>query len=158
KPPCAQAVSLSALGLRGCPLVLVVGKSRPYSRTTDRSERAFSALEAPRRTMQAYDTGGLQVMKFLSRMNDRAFFSTMAAAMVLVVVIGFSRTYYFRAVSNVGGELPTLLQVHGAVFTSWILLFLAQTLLVASGRTDLHRRLGVVGAFLAAAVLAVGTL
>jgi len=44
------------------------------------------------------------------------------------------------------------------VFTSWVLLFLAQTTLVATGRTDLHRRLGAGGAVLAALLLIVGTI
>jgi hypothetical protein len=47
--------------------------------------------------------------------------------------------------------------LHGLVFTSWVLLFLAQTSLVAVGRTDLHRRLGVLGAVLAGLVLILGT-
>ena len=41
--------------------------------------------------------------------------------------------------------------------TSWIMLFVTQTTLVAAKRTDLHRRLGIVGALLAVAVLVVGT-
>ncbi len=40
--------------------------------------------------------------------------------------------------------------------TSWQLLFLTQTILVAAGRTDLHRRLGVAGGVLAAAVVVAG--
>jgi uncharacterized membrane protein YozB (DUF420 family) len=43
------------------------------------------------------------------------------------------------------------------LFTSWILLFVTQTTLVAAKRTDLHRRLGIVGALLAMAMLVVGT-
>jgi hypothetical protein len=38
-----------------------------------------------------------------------------------------------------------------------VLLFLAQTTLVATGRTDLHRKLGMAGAVLAALLLIVGT-
>jgi len=47
--------------------------------------------------------------------------------------------------------------IHGLVFTSWVLLFLAQTTLVATDRTDLHRKLGVGGAVLAALLLIMGT-
>ncbi|MEO7986930.1 MAG: hypothetical protein ABI766_10385 [Gemmatimonadales bacterium] len=49
-----------------------------------------------------------------------------------------------------------MLHVHGALFTSWILLFLSQTTLVAAGRTDLHRRLGVAGALLALVMPVIG--
>jgi len=46
--------------------------------------------------------------------------------------------------------LPPLVHLHGALFTAWIILLLVQTSLVALKRTDLHRRLGVIGAVLAA--------
>ena len=39
--------------------------------------------------------------------------------------------------------------------TGWIVLFFAQTILVAAHRTDLHRRLGVAGAILAGTMIAV---
>jgi hypothetical protein len=40
--------------------------------------------------------------------------------------------------------LPNLLvHIHGAVFSSWILLLIVQTPLVAGGRVDVHRRLSV---------------
>ena len=42
-------------------------------------------------------------------------------------------------------------------FTSWLALFVAQTILVLSGRTAVHRRLGVAGVVLAALMLVVGT-
>jgi hypothetical protein len=42
------------------------------------------------------------------------------------------------------------------VFTAWIVLLVAQTALVAQGRSDIHRKLGVAGAVLAAVVFIVG--
>ena len=44
---------------------------------------------------------------------------------------------------------------HGALFTAWLLLFLAQTLLVGRGRLSAHRSLGYVGA--AVALLMIGS-
>jgi hypothetical protein len=38
-----------------------------------------------------------------------------------------------------------IIHVHGAVFSLWIVLLIAQTSLVTAGRVDLHRRLGVLG-------------
>jgi hypothetical protein len=43
------------------------------------------------------------------------------------------------------------------VFTTWVLFFLAQTTLVAAGKTYIHRRMGVAGAVLAALVVVLGT-
>lgn len=44
------------------------------------------------------------------------------------------------------------------MFTSWILLLVAQTSLAANGRADVHRRLGLVGLVLAPLMVAVGIL
>jgi hypothetical protein len=55
-------------------------------------------------------------------------------------------------------ELSTLKLVHGAIFSTWIGLFVVQTWLVASDRRDVHRRLGVAGALLVVAMCAAGYL
>jgi uncharacterized membrane protein YozB (DUF420 family) len=88
------------------------------------------------------------------RKTDRPFFSGMALASALILFIGFLPSYFHRS-----AELPplTLLyQLHGALFTAWIVLLVAQTALVAARRTDIHRTLGIAGAILAAVVFIVG--
>ena len=52
--------------------------------------------------------------------------------------------------------MSPLAQLHGALFTAWVVLFIVQTALIASHRTHVHRRLGVAGAVLAAAIVVVG--
>ena len=95
--------------------------------------------------------------------HDRLFYGGMAIAMALVVFSGFAPTYYMRFLSGgpratvSGGPFTSLVHLHGALFTAWVLLFVAQTALVASHRVALHRRLGVAGAILAAAMILVGT-
>jgi len=90
------------------------------------------------------------------RARDHRFFTGMALASALTVFIGFARTYYLRTAFD-GPPVPTaLVHLHAMVFTAWILLFIAQTSLVAAGRTDLHRRLGMAGAALVVALLVVG--
>jgi hypothetical protein len=92
----------------------------------------------------------------------RWFFVVMSAAMLAFVLVGFARTFFLRAYLGTAElpaglqTLPPYLYVHGVVLTSWFLLFLTQTVLVATNRTDLHRRLGVVGVVLAAGVVATG--
>ena len=39
--------------------------------------------------------------------------------------------------------LTTLVHLHGVVFTAWLLVFMAQTRLVAAQRVDLHMKLGI---------------
>ncbi|MGH9861071.1 MAG: hypothetical protein ACRD5F_13705, partial [Candidatus Acidiferrales bacterium] len=95
---------------------------------------------------------------------DRVFYSGMAIAMALTVFVGFSPTYYLRsafgAPPTLAGlvSLTPLAHIHGALFTGWVLLFIVQTALVARRSVAVHRRLGIAGIVLAAAMLAVGTL
>lgn len=89
------------------------------------------------------------------RARDHRFFTGMAVAVALIAFIGFAPSYYLRSVYG-GPPLPKLVHVHGMLSTTWILLFVAQTSLVAARRTDLHRRLGIAGAALAGLLLVVG--
>jgi hypothetical protein len=95
--------------------------------------------------------------------HDRLFYGGMAIAMGLTVFVGFASTYYLRFSSGgpkatlSGGPFTRLVHVHGALFTAWVLLFIVQTALVASRRVAIHRRLGVAGAVLAAAMIVAGT-
>ncbi len=51
-----------------------------------------------------------------------------------------------------------LVHLHGGIFSAWMLLFMAQTSLVAAGRRDLHIKLGSIGPVLVVAMIGVGTL
>ena len=89
--------------------------------------------------------------------SERRFYTGMAIAMLVTVYAGFARSFFLRPFFPDWPSPPeTVFYVHGALFTAWILLLVAQTSLVAVGRTDLHRRLGVAGAVLAAAMVVVG--
>jgi hypothetical protein len=91
-----------------------------------------------------------------TRRRTRRFYVGMALAMAITVFVGFSRSYFLKGWYGTP-ELSRLLHFHAALFTTWVLFFVAQTALVASGRTYLHRRMGVAGAVLAALVVIVGT-
>jgi len=94
----------------------------------------------------------------VTRTGGRTFFFTgLSLAMFFIVLVGFSRTYYLKSAFGTP-ELTLLYHVHGAVFTSWMLLMILQPALVATGRTPLHRRLGVVGGVLTAAMVVLGYL
>jgi hypothetical protein len=92
----------------------------------------------------------------VSRRNERRFYMILAMTAAAVVLFGFSRTYFLKEVFG-SPSLTPLVHLHGFLFSSWIAVLLAQVSLVAVGRTDLHRRLGVLGALLAVAMLIVGT-
>jgi len=82
----------------------------------------------------------------------------MAAVLLAIVLIGFSPTFYLRAwlatedLPQGLQALPVYLNVHGAIVTAWFLLFFTQTVLVASQRVDIHRRLGIATAVSSKAV------
>lgn len=87
--------------------------------------------------------------------RDRRFFTGMAVAAAVTIFAGFAPTYYLKGVYGTKA-LSTLLHVHGALFTSWMVLLLVQTSLVAARRTDLHKRLGIAGAVLAVLMAVAG--
>lgn len=95
---------------------------------------------------------------------DRVFYTGMAVALALTVLVGFGPTYYLRFLSGgptttvTGGPFTFLVHAHGALFTAWVALFIVQTGLVASHRVAVHRRLGLAGGVLAVSMALVGTL
>src|ERR1051325_8116039 len=81
--------------------------------------------------------------------HDRIFFSCLAIAMALSIIVGFAPTYYARLLGSAplhtvsGRTFTSLVYLHGAVFTSWVLLFIVQTALIAAHRTKVHMQLGI---------------
>ncbi|HSN22092.1 MAG TPA: hypothetical protein VLS49_15520, partial [Usitatibacter sp.] len=92
----------------------------------------------------------------LARRSPPAFYTWGAIVAVLVVLAGFTRTFYLNPYLA-RFPLTGLLELHGAIMTTWFATFLVQVRLVASHRTRIHRRVGVFGAIVAALVLVVGT-
>ncbi len=95
--------------------------------------------------------------KIMALRRERLFYTGMAFAIAITVIVGFARTYYLRPYFNQTPLIP-LLHLHGAVFTSWLVLFLIQNVLVAANRTSVHRRLGIIGAIIAVLVVVVGSM
>jgi len=80
----------------------------------------------------------------------RRFYVIMACVAALVAIIGFSRRY-FLAVSAGTLNAPAIVHFHGWITFAWLAFLILQTGLVATGRTSLHRSLGLAG-------IALGTL
>jgi len=89
------------------------------------------------------------------RRFDHYFFSGTAWLMLASVVLGFGPTYYFAGLTS--APLPSrIIHIHGAVFSCWILLLIAQNSLVWARRVDIHRKLGLAGFALASLMVIVG--
>jgi hypothetical protein len=89
------------------------------------------------------------------RADARRFYVFAASACVAIAFLGFTPTFWWPIVRGAPAQ-PFIVSLHGFLFFGWTLLFLAQTALVASGRTALHQELGLAGIATAALMLAVG--
>src|SRR5688572_27992461 len=74
---------------------------------------------------------------------ERRFFTGISLVILATVLVGFARTFFLRPLfPDMPSPAEPIFYVHGVAFTAWIVLLLAQTSLVAAGRTELHRRIG----------------
>jgi len=88
--------------------------------------------------------------------QERPLYASAAIAAALFIAAGFAPTYYLKGAFGTP-ELSVLKHLHGVVMTTWFVLFFVQVRLVAAGRTDLHRQLGIAGIFVAMLVVGFGT-
>ena len=94
-----------------------------------------------------------------TRAREHNFYLAMAISLAVIVLIGFSRSFFFRpwypeAVEYAAPE--TIFYVHGVLFSAWMLFLVSQAFLIRSRNIALHRRIGVFGAVLAAAMVVIG--
>ena len=89
--------------------------------------------------------------------SDRRFFTLMAVTTLLVILVGFAPSYFLWPITRathdflgrpISPSLPFIVHLHAAGFSAWILLLVAQVRLVAAGRTAVHRRVGIMAAWL----------
>ena len=92
------------------------------------------------------------------RVNDRRLYILAAILTPLIVLAGFARTYYLKPFFHTPDLPGRIVHLHGIVMTAWVVLFIVQISLVATRRTRIHQRLGILGGVLAALVVIVGVL
>ena len=74
---------------------------------------------------------------------EERFFLRAAIAMAVVVASAFS---FNLAMGRSSFHAPPLVHAHAIAFMGWVAIYLLQNVLVATGRIDLHRLLGWIGA------------
>jgi hypothetical protein len=99
---------------------------------------------------------GDAALRRLNTVQRGRFFSGMSIAILITVLWGFAPSYYLKELFGTPPLRP-IVHLHGFLFTTWTLLLVVQTSLVGGGRVDLHRRLGVAGATLAAVMVIVAS-
>jgi hypothetical protein len=90
------------------------------------------------------------------RRFDRRFYLGAGLLSAGLVFWGFAHTYYLKLLFG-SPALSTRLHIHGAVMTSWLLLFFVQACLISAHRVALHRRLGLAGTVIAILVVIMGS-
>ena len=83
------------------------------------------------------------------RASEHRFYLFVGALVVLLSVAGFGPSLAQPSDRNVPLPLTPLVVTHAIAASMWVLLFVAQTVLVATGRTATHRRLGLSGVLVA---------
>jgi hypothetical protein len=89
-----------------------------------------------------------------SRTVERWFYISMAFATIIVVVVGFGPSIVNATTRR--APLTAVVSAHGIVSLAWLMVFLAQTSLVATRRIDVHRRLGIAAMMLGVVVIVLG--
>jgi hypothetical protein len=92
---------------------------------------------------------------------DRWIFIVMAAWYIVIVLLGFiPDAIGMVAAANAGQRppLPVILHVHAVVMGSFLLLLLTQSVLMATGRCELHKRVGIAAFVLVPVLVVVGLL
>src|SRR5689334_17163753 len=90
---------------------------------------------------------------------DRWIFVFMAAWYIGIVLLGFiPDAIGMVAAANAGQRppLPVILHVHAVVMGSFLLLLLTQSVLMATGRCELHKRVGIAAFALVPVLVVVG--
>lgn len=97
------------------------------------------------------------VYRPVNRTLERVFFGGMAILLCVVVIIGFSPTYFGAGMLR--APLPSpILHFHGAAFTLWMVLFLVQAALISARRVAWHRSLGTIAFCLPPVMIVLGVI
>jgi hypothetical protein len=88
------------------------------------------------------------------RRVDCWFYISFALFMILLSVVGFGPSIINQSRRN--ATITPLATAHGIVTGAWLLLFLIQATLVATRRTAVHRRLGIIAPVLAVLMIVLG--
>jgi hypothetical protein len=86
--------------------------------------------------------------------HDRKFYPAMATVIAALVFAGFTPSFYAR--DWAAAPLAGTAMWHGVAGTLFVLVFVVQSWLIAAARETVHRRLGVVGAAVAAVFVLTG--
>ena len=86
------------------------------------------------------------------RKFQAGFFPAAGVIAIAAAMVGFSTTFFLPLFSG-AFSAPAVKWIHAALMFCWVCLFMAQTLFIRTGTFAWHRRMGIVGAALAALII-----
>lgn len=101
---------------------------------------------------------GQSAQKRARRSADPWFFLIIGIILFALIFAGFFPTFYLRAFVeppriHADAYFTPMLYVHGSILTAWFLLVIVQSAMVQAKNVRLHRRLGILGMGIAAALV-----
>jgi hypothetical protein len=88
--------------------------------------------------------------------SARWFYVALCIVIASIVTVAFWPGYLGPLLGGTIGQKLPIVHVHAAIFFGFLLLFAAQAIFAATGRIELHRKLGTVGIGYGAAMVLVG--
>jgi hypothetical protein len=107
-------------------------------------------------TVMATPSTALGGSRASARTFQPSFFFWMTLVMATFVFGGFGMTYLFPLAAGTLPVAPPVVHLHGIVFFSWIILLVAQPMLVGFRNMSLHRSVGTFSIALATAIMFMG--
>ena len=89
---------------------------------------------------------------------NRRLLAAFTLLLTAIFFAGFAHSYYLRSWFVQRRVLPWVVHIHGILMTAWVVLFIVQVVLAYRQRIDLHRKVGLVGVYLAPLAVALGEL
>src|SRR5882757_8525445 len=104
--------------------------------------------------------GGVHDIDPATRLRRERLFYVVASFISLFVAVTGFRYFYYGGRGFAGNplthQIAPLIHVHAFAMSSWVILFLAQSILIYTGKYRTHMMLGRLGAVLAVAVVGLG--
>lgn len=117
--------------------------------------KKYNALKAHSVTRAALQKGGqFMASRAQAYLADNRFYGRIALALAILTLFAFIQ-FSARGLTDVR-QMPSSTHLHAALMTAWLVLYIVQGTLAATGKLSIHRKLGWAGAALAALVVATG--